>query len=151
MSAPSVTVLGVYSVELTPELFANAFEIKYGGTDLTPEELVGAEGAVREEISGAVLLEVLVSNRDSQFDVGDFEQTSSGQAPYDEHFLSEDGLKVVSDGFDVPDGDTLRAAFFLHFFDPELPLKTSYGNVDVPAVQPMSARLSALVPYEPVD
>lgn len=71
--------------------------------------------------------------------------------PSDEHFLSEDGSRVIAEGFDVPAGKTLRCAFFLHFLDPTRPLETSYGSVVVPPIQPMPQRLRKLVPYEPMD
>lgn len=149
MPSPSVQVLGAYRVELTPELLAEAMDIKYGGLDLEPEERHHAEAAVRNEISNAVLLEVLVSNRNSEFDVDAFGQQGSDQAAYDEHFLSEDGTSV--EGLRLPPGKSLRIAFFFHFFDPAKPLLTSYGPVAVPGIQEMPERFRELVPYDPVD
>jgi len=151
MPGPSVQVLAAYRVELTPELFARAMEIKYGGLDLNEGQRASAEERVRDEISNAVLLEVLVADRDSRFDVGDFGQEDSNQAPYDEHFLSENGEQVIASGFDVPTGSRLRVAFFLHYLDPRGPLRTSYGQVAIPPIEPMPSRLRELMPYEPVD
>ena len=148
---PRVEVLGAYRVRLTQKLFLHALEVKYAGLDLQGDECRQAERATREELSQVVLLEVLISKRDKRFDIGDFGQKGSDQAPYDEHFLSEDGSRVIAEGFDVPSGKTLRCAFFLHFFDPAKPLETSYGKVVVPPIQPMPRRLHKLVPYEPMD
>ncbi len=151
MPSPLVRILGAYRVDLTQELFASAMVLKYGGLDLEGDRRQKAERSLREELSSIVLVEALVSNRDAKFNVGDFGQVDSEQAPYDEHFLSDDGSKVVAIGFDVPAAQSLRITFFLHCFDPAKPIKTSYGNIIIHAIQPMPARLQHLVPYEPVD
>jgi len=145
MSKPSVRVLGVYELTVTADLLAQAIESKFGEHDLSDEN----EDVVREELEGAVLIEALVENRDSRFRVDDFAQPDSDQAAYGEVFLSEEGTAMISEG-EVPAGPTLRIAFFLHFFDPTLPLQTSYGEVALPEAQPMPDRLATLVPCEPV-
>ncbi len=148
---PAIQILGAHRVKLTQRLFLHALEVKYAGCGLQGDECRRAAKATLEELSSVVLLEVLISNRDRRFDMGDFCQRGSDQAPYDEHFLSADGSRVVSAGFDVPARKTLRCAFFLHFFDPAKPLETSYGKVPVPPITPMPRRLRTLVPYEPTD
>lgn len=82
--SPSAHVLGAYRVEATPELLATALELKYGEEALEGDDRREAESDVRQEISDVALLEVLVGDRDSRFDVGDFGQEGSEQAPYDE-------------------------------------------------------------------
>ena len=151
MTEPTIEVLGAYKLEPTVDLFASAMETKYGGLKLSDSERREAEEAVRDELSGVALLEVRVIGRDDQFDVGDFGQESADQAPYNECFLSDDGSQVISRWFDVPPGETLRIAFYLHFFESGSPLSTSYGSVPVPPLQPIPQRLRELVPYEPVD
>ncbi|HET9234632.1 MAG TPA: hypothetical protein VFP10_10875 [Candidatus Eisenbacteria bacterium] len=147
---PRVEVLGVYRVEVDDALVERALALKYEGLDLTEREKQGARADVVEELSGVVLIEVQVRDRDDRFDVGDFQQPDSDQAPYDEAFLSDDGTRVLSRDR-APDVEPLRLAFFMHFFVPALPLQTSYGSVPVPESQPMPARLRDLMPYEPVD
>jgi len=150
MPQPTIKVLGAYKVELTPELFEEAMEVKYGGIDLSDRERKRAEEGVWEELSSVVLLDVLVINPDSRFAVGDFAQPGSDQAPYDEAYLSLDGTSVMS-RFEPPMGDSFRVAFFLHFFDPTKPLATSYGEVPVPPLQKMPPHLQKMMPYTPVD
>jgi hypothetical protein len=135
----------------TPELLAYAMQLKHPDLDLHADQRCQAEEDVREELSNVVLFDVLVSGRDARFDVGDFGQDESDQVAYDEHFLSEDGSEVVEEDSVVPSGKSLRVAFFLHFVDPSKPLNTNYGQVAIPPIQPMPARLRNLVPYEPVD
>jgi hypothetical protein len=146
---PAIDVLGVYRVELGDELLTEALELKYP----TPQGSARqeAERHVREEIGSAVLIEVLVRNRDAEFDVGDFGQPNSDQAPYAETYLSEDGTSVISSGYDVPSSEPLRIAFFLHYYDPTLTLRSTYGVLETPALERMPQRLAELVPYEPVD
>jgi hypothetical protein len=148
--SPSVQVLGVYQVEVTPQLFAAAVEQKYGNRFLSPTHRREAETQVREELAGAVLIELLIKDRDAFFDAGEFRQDNSDQAPYDEVYLTEDGTSVISTGCEVPAVPSFRIAFFLHYFHPTLPLRSCYGAVPVPAIQPMPPRLAALLPYEPV-
>src|SRR5205085_425481 len=91
----TVTILGVYEVPRTEELFRRALGLKYGGIQLSPREREKAEAAVRAELASVVLIECQVVGADSQFDVGDFCQPDSDQAPYDEAFLSADGTTTL--------------------------------------------------------
>jgi hypothetical protein len=150
MGEPTIRILGVYQVELTDDLFQHAMEMKYDGLKLSRRQRRQAKDSVRKELSSVVLIEVVVENRDDQFDVGDFTQLGTEQAAYDEAFLSSDGALVLS-RLSAPAGELLRLTFFLHFFDPAKPLVTSYGELPMPSVQKMPERLRALVPYEPVD
>lgn len=150
MLQPTIKVLGIYKVELTGELLQEAMEMKYGGIPLSDSERKEAEEAVRLELLSVALLDVLVSNPDKRFDVGDFGQPSSDQAPYNEAYLSLDGTSVVS-RFEPPAGDSLRVTFFLHFFDPTKPLATSYGEIPIPATQEMPKNFQEIIPYTPVD
>lgn len=149
MDKPTIHILGAYRVEPTEGLFRRAMESKYGGLRLPRKQRLEAERSVREELDSVALLEVLVEHRDDRFQVGDFAQPGNDQAAYDEAFLSPDGSSVLS-RWRVPEGGTVRVVFFLHFFDPEKPLLTSYGELPVPPLQEMPERLHSLVPYEPV-
>lgn len=150
MPNPTIEVVGAYRVEVTDALVATAMELKYEGAQLSERDRLEAERHMNEELKGAVLLELIVRDRDASFDVGDFGQATSDQAPYDEVFLSEDGTSVISSGYDVPSVEPLRIAFFLHYYDPDVALKSTYGTIEAPATQPMPQRLANLVPYEPV-
>ena len=152
MTIPEVNALGVYNVLLTPQLLAEAMDIKYGGVDLTDTEREQVEKYIAEEISSAVLVDLLIHNPDEKFDLIEFHQLESDQVPYDEVYLSEDGTSVLSDWLgDIPKGALLRVAFFLHYFEPGIALQTSYGVIDLPAEQKMPEYLQKLKPYNPVD
>jgi hypothetical protein len=151
MPTTTIRVLGTHRVERTPALERRALDRKYGSLKLHGSELQKAVAHVQEEIDGAVLIELLVEQRDARFDLGAFGQRGSEQAPYDERYLTEDGAAVVSEGYEVPTTSTLRVAFFLHYIDPKLPLDTPYGPVPLPLPTEMPSRLAAIVPYEPVD
>lgn len=152
MPKPDIKVLAVCQVKLTPKLFKEAMEIKYGGMKLSHSQRESAEELVREEITSAVLIELLVTNPDQRFDLSDFHQTGSDQAAYDEVYLTEDGQSIMSDvSFDGPKSENFRLAFFLHYFEPDKPLITSYGKLTLPPVQEMPERLIKLIPYHPID
>jgi hypothetical protein len=151
MPEPKIEVLGVCKVPLTDELLAEAMELKYGYLGASnSRERRAAEEQLKRELSSIVLIEVLAKNLDERFDVGDFAQPHEDQVAYDEAYLSLDGTQVLSRG-DPPPDDTQRIVFFLHFCDPERPLKSSYGDMTCPLVQPMPERLAGLVPYQPVS
>lgn len=157
MGKPFIEVLGVYRLPLTEELFQEQFKILYD-YPMTPAERAQAERRCRDQLSSVVLIEVLVHNRDHRFDVGHFTQPQDGvpesnwQAAYAEAFLTLDGEAYVEDRWSgPPDSGDLRIAFFMHYWQPDKPLRTSYGDVPCPPVQEMPARLARLVPYEPVD
>jgi|SRR6266566_127914 len=150
MPHPTIEILGVYRVAFSEPLFAQAMEWKYADTEFTPEERKETEKAVREELSSVVLIECAVRDADDKFDVEDFRQSDSDQVAYDEAFLTQDGEFMMPSRYSRPDAAHFRLAFFLHFFDPELPLLSSYGSLSVPTVSDMPDRLKWLMPYDPV-
>jgi len=149
--SPNIEILGAYRVDVDESLLDHAFALKYGGLKLSRREKKQAVRSISEELSSVALIEVRVHDRNERFDVGEFQQPGSDQAPYDEAFLSDDGSRVISRYFEVPPTEPLRIAFFLHFFDAALPLRSSYGDLVVPPPEEMPQRLRELVPYEPVD
>jgi hypothetical protein len=150
MAHPRIEVLGAYRMQPNDDLFSSAMEIKYGGLKLSPAERTDAERCVREELESVALIELRVVSPDERYDTGDFGQPGSDQVAYLETYLSPDGEQVVSR--DIPPSATdFRVAFFLHFFDPAQPLRTSYGNLTIPPLRTMPPRLVGLVRYEPVD
>ena len=150
MPDPVVRVLGAFKVHPSEELFDSALRLKYGGAHISQNEAREAERIVREELSSIALIEIAVDFPDDRFDLGEFIQSDSGQAPYDEAYLSPDGSEIIS-RWKRPEGDHLRVAFYIHFFDQGLPLSTPYGSITIPELQEMPERLSALMPYRPVD
>ena len=109
-------------------------------------------------MESTVLVEVFVRNRDGRFKVGDFSQPQDGvprdnwQVAWAEAYLSEDGESLFVERWgDAPKADTFRVAFFIHCWNPNAPLLTSYGERRCPEVNKMPERLHKLVPYEPVD
>jgi len=157
MNKPQVDVLGVYRLPVTNALFREQFDILYG-YPMSERQRLKAERQCREQLSSVVLIEVLVSNPDDRFDVGQFSQSQDGvpkenwQVAWNEALLSLDGEALASEGGSaLPDSSDMRIAFFLHFWQANNPLLTSYGEVQCPNAEEMPARLSQLVPYEPVD
>jgi hypothetical protein len=149
--APAIQVLGAYALDVDPQTVDRALDLKYGGFQLSGAEAEKARRNVVEELSGVVLIELLVHDRDERFHVGDFGQIGSDQVAYDEAFLAADGTSVLSRGSDVPAAEPLRVAFFLHYYDPRQLLNTTYGPVELPSLKSMPPRLRELLPYEPVD
>jgi hypothetical protein len=145
----NVKVLGVYRVPFTDSLLERTMNLKYGGIELSFLDRRRAKKHTKEELSSVVLIEVMVTNADENLDMADFGQPNSDQAAYDEAYLSLDGEQVQS-RFNKPDDDTIRLTFFLHYYDPQQPLTTSYGKVSCPPIGDMPKRLKEMVPYEPV-
>ena len=150
MPNSTVTIIGVHQVPITEELLRHAVELKYGGVHLYPRQRDAAEGAVRAELASVVLIECQILGADSRFDVGDFRQPDSDQAPYDEAFLSADGTTMLASRYTRPSIPDFRVCFYLHFYNPNKPLSTSYGPLLLPPISVMPDRLLDLIQYEPV-
>ena len=156
MAEPKIEVLGVYKLPVTDEMFREQFNAMYG-YPMSRFERVQAELQCREQLSSIVLIEVLVRDRDERFDMGQFTQAQDGvpranwQAAWAETYLTPDGEALSAERWsEPPQSGDLRVAFFVHFWQPEKPLCTSYGEVGCPAVQEMPERLARMVPYHEV-
>ena len=157
MAQPTIEFLGVYSLPVTNDLLREQTDILYG-SDLAGAERRDAERQCREQLESTVLVEVLVRNRDKRFNLGDFSQPQHGvprdnwQVAWAEAYLSEDGEELLVERWgDAPKADAFRVAFFIHCWNPNAQLLTSYGELRCPEVKKMPERLQKLVPYELVD
>lgn len=157
MAQPTIEVLGVYALPVTDEMLQEQTDILHG-SDLSGAERRQAEAQCREQLESIVLVEVLVRGCDMRFDIDEFSQPQDGvprenwQAAWAEAYLSEDGETLLVERWrDPPKVDSIRVAFFIHYWNAARPLLTSYGEVTCPAVKKMPHRLQKLVPYEPVD
>jgi hypothetical protein len=79
MGDPRIKVLGIYRLNVTDELFREQHSILY------PDHLgisrAITEPEIREQLESVVLVEAVVLNRDSRFDVCDFTQAQKGVPP----------------------------------------------------------------------
>jgi hypothetical protein len=157
MPEPKIEVVGVYRLEITEELLQEQFEILYG-YDVTEAERREAKEHCRNQLKSIVLIEVIVRNRDNKFNISDFTQGSedepvgSWQVAWAEAFLTMNGESLAVERWsDPPETGDLRIAFFIHYWDANKPLSTSYGDIFCPPPGKMPERLKKLVPYEPVD
>jgi hypothetical protein len=149
MIQPKVKVLGAYKVELTDEEIKKFLQESFGSF-LTPSELEEHFILKRAELSSVVALDVSVTNADMKFDIGDFRQPDSDQVAYDEVYLSSDGHSIVS-RTKSNDPENFRVFFFMHFYDKNKPLLSSYGIVNIPEIQPLPEYLKSLHAFTPVD
>ncbi len=145
MSA-SLRVLGVYQLDVTPEVF----------TEQLP--MYGDEEGCRDHFSSVVLIEVVGEAAGDQFSLDGITQPNpayphgSPQAAWDEGLLSSDGEILLARKINCVRGrGPLRFAFYMHYWDPQLPLKWTHGEVPCPPPQPMPERLKRLMPYRPCD
>jgi len=138
------------------------FESLGRGADLVPlrkERLGEIENELRHNLANAVFVEALVTNPDDGFAVADFSQPDPSipegmsQVAWNEVYLSEDGQIALSHEPlpSVPPLPIFRIVFVLHFWKPHLPLMSSYGKLECPAITPLPERLWRLAPYEMPD
>lgn len=159
MPDPTITVLGVHRLAVTPELVDATLEQLHGHVP-AGEDRAELEPYCRDLLQSAVLTEVLVENRDDRFSIDDFGQDIPGQppgqrqAPWLETYLTLDGEHRLLEQrhlVKTPEDPALRVAFFIHFWEPSVPLTTSYGRISCPTITSMPARLAKLAPYEAPD
>jgi hypothetical protein len=136
-SLRSLQIIGLHRVVPTKEEFREAVAIQWGD-DLTGEELLRAEGNVREHFADLYLLEIEVEPANADIDWGAITQPIDGQpvanwqSPYEE--CPVDGIEN-------------RWAFFFHFLDRNRPLQTQLGDRKLPEVTPIPPHLQRMV-YE---
>ena len=149
-----MSLLGVYKLPVTDELTSAQAELFYGDKPSKQQR-----ERVRHQLESTVLVEVRVSDADDRFKVDDFAQENpqlpreSWQVAWAEAFLTGDGQQLLVERWDPLPADQrdFRVAFFIHNWNSELPLRTSYGVLPNTQLQEMPDRLASLVPYELVD
>ncbi len=155
MPTARIEIVGVYKLPVTDELFEKDFQARWESS--TPDfDRASAIRRCREELESVVLVELVVMNPDDRFKPDDFAQTDESlpqgewQAAWAEAYLTSDGTSYAGKfrWAPPPHGESIRMAFYMHFWDPEKSLLTSYGEVQGLATQLMPERLQRLVPYE---
>ncbi|HYG14507.1 MAG TPA: hypothetical protein VEC12_02065 [Bacteroidia bacterium] len=108
------------------------------------------------ENSDASIVEIIVKQPYSEFDLGDITQAnenlprSSWQAPFNEKYLDNEGEKVIGDYYVKPQTNSgiTRLLFFIYFLDTNKPLITPYGEFSLPGETIIPERLIGKLPFE---
>jgi hypothetical protein len=142
----TLQILGVYRLNVTRKIFAAQLRM-YGDEDLC-----------RNHFSSVVLIEAVINDPTESFDLTDVKQPNpsftqgSAQVPWDEGLLSSDGESLIARKLGCVKGlGPLRFAFYMHFWDPALPLKWTHGEIVCPPPEQMPVRVKNLMPYNPCD
>jgi hypothetical protein len=109
----------------------------------------------RSLMDDAVMIEALVTRPDENFDIGAFVQPDptrpepNWQVAWNERFFTPDGEALIEldRGQRFPSEPQFRIAFVIHFWKPDAPLRSSYGDLPLPRIQPLPERLWRLAPY----
>ncbi len=148
MTEPTLRILGVYHPEVSEETWQEQFNV------------TGDEEETKDHFAKLVLIEAVVENLHEPFEmieVGQFlpeypDDKSRMQVGYDEGLLSPDGEELISRQMDCVKGNgPLRFAVYLHFYDPERPLRWQRGEVTCPPISSLPVRLQKLMPYTAAD
>jgi hypothetical protein len=125
----------------------------------TDEDRQEWEERLRLNMDDAVVFEVTINNPDATFSIGGFIQPDPSQpksqwpVAWNERFLTLDGEAALKPdrGKKLPDAAQFRVVFVIHYWKPNLPLRSSYGELALPSIQPLPERLWRLAPYELPD
>jgi|GEM_PF-1863982 len=152
MSA-TVEVLGVYPIEFTRDLVREHWRPIYGDTvtDQELERIVDLnEDSFRCNMERLHLIELIVDTDLEAWDAGklvqDHPQTSNSQVPYDEAYLSPDGMTVESRR--EPLRRPFRIVFYLHYVELSKPLFGPWGAVELPEACSLPDRLKSITGYD---
>ena len=122
---------------------------------LTVEDRQGWEEYLRSYMDDVAMFEVLVTSPDAKFSISEFAQPdpshpqSNGEVAWNERFLTPDGETVIGEyPCELPDMMQYRVVFAIHSWKPDLPLRSSYGELALPQMAPLPERLWRLTPYE---
>lgn len=176
--SPLLTVIGIYSLSadwtaysrfLRQEIDSRdatsfpddlkEFLRRYGRGDeirpLTVEDRQEWEQYLRSYMDDVAMIEVLVTDSDAAFNISGFVQPdplrseNDWQVAWNEKFLTADGETVIGEyPCKLPDALQYRVVFAIHSWNPDLPLGSSYGDLVLPAMEPLPERLWRLTPYE---
>jgi hypothetical protein len=148
MSVPTMIVLGVHRPVIPKRVYKEQWRV------------TGSDELTRLHFDNLFLFEAVITHNKDQFktrDLGQFASVSGCpdhfQCAWDEALLSLDGETVIAKSkrtihcLERP--GTLRSTFYLHFYDPERPLRWSFGEIKCPHTTPLPKRLRLLVPYTP--
>jgi hypothetical protein len=143
---PTLTILGVYRLDVTRKVFSVQLA------------MYGDEQQCRDHFSSVVLIEASVDNADDRFNLSDFTQANPAypygarQVPWDEGLLSADGTVLLARKINCVRGHgSLRFGFYMHYWDSQLPLRWTFGEAVCPEPRRMPTRLTRLMPYRPCD
>jgi hypothetical protein len=118
----TVRFLGAYKVDVSPREFQAALECHDD-----------AEYVARE-LGSLALVELEVRGMPSDRSLIEFKQPHTKYVPYDETYFELEALKPLAhNAHSPPAAEDFRVAFYLHFFDPDQPLETPWGNVTLAA------------------
>lgn len=108
--------------------------------------------AAKRFFANIALVEVLVHHTTAKFNCR-FGQPGKGMNSFgwSPRLLTLDGTAKLRNLGAVTHKEILRIAFFIHQLKPAAPLKTEYGVLKLPPIQPMPPRLLQAMPYEVVD
>ena len=146
---PTIRVIAVYEVPCDSEEAHLEIDDYYRSVGLFQES-----AAYRARLIPLVLIEAEISGADARFDSGNFTQEmelapqETWQVAYDEAVLTADGQSVAARGVGCADGITqARICFYFHFYDPERPMRWTYGEFQCVPPVPIDDRVAELVPY----
>lgn len=106
------------------------------------------------------LIEMLIHGSNGPFDVGAITQEDTDQppenwqVPYDERIISADGNAILTEPFEAQgdeekwSGD-FRLGIFFHCLDPSKPLRTPFGEMQLPEPEEVPERLQPFEYEEP--
>jgi hypothetical protein len=87
---------------------------------------------VSKELGSLALVELEVRSMPRDTSLVEFKQPHTKYVPYDESYFQLETLEPLAHSpHGLPDAQDFRVAFYLHFFDPEQPLLTPWGNVNL--------------------
>lgn len=144
MEKPALKVIGAYRPIISAEAWREQLQV------------TGDEEATRQHFEKLVLIEAVVEGFTGCLDFTKFGQLLSGysnypdhmQVGYDEGLLSADGETLVQRKMHCVQGiSPMRFAVYLHFYDPDRPLRWQGGEVSCPPVEEAPIRLMMLMPY----
>lgn len=156
MENANIEILGIYKVPISETLITEIMELSYK-TPISEKVESIIRNQCKELLENTVLIEVIVHNSDNTFEITDFTQRNkkipkeNWQVAWAETYLDEFGENLVVERWsNPPNTQKLRIAFFIHEWNDEIPLSSSYGDFTCPKPEVMPDRLINLVPYEPV-
>ena len=97
---------------------------------------------VKAELGSLALVELDVVGMPEDKNITDFKQPHTPYVPYDESFFSRSTLaSLPHERYKLPESPDFRVVFYLHFYDPNQPQNTPWGDITLGSLTDVPSHL----------
>jgi len=148
-ATPEFLLIGLYRIVPTLESISVAARYHCGYDHVLDESGVWKEEVPWDQFQDLGLVELEIRGRHAREHIDSI--SHGDQAAYDEFYLDGSGANLIPEEEAFAISEPRRVCFFLHFINPNWPLKIYGVKFKLPSFAELPERLKPLTHYLPVD